>query len=80
MKGFVGVLMLVSGIALAAYAGIWWAFIGGIMDVINEIRSTEMDSLNIAIGVAKVMFAGVIASLASFWLIIPALALLNIGD
>lgn len=43
--------------------GCWVCFIGGIVDVIEEIRADELEALKIAIGIAKVMFAGFIGGL-----------------
>lgn len=60
MKPFLGLLLIAGGICLGAWAGIWWAFVGGIVDVINEVRAAELNAMNVAVGVAKVMFAGVI--------------------
>lgn len=60
MRAVIGVLLIVVGIAAGVYAGIWWAFIGGIVDVITEIRADELSAMGVAIGVAKVFFSGLI--------------------
>jgi hypothetical protein len=54
------VLIMVVALLAALYFGIWWAFIGGIVQVIDQLRAPQMNSLLIAIGIAKVMFAGLI--------------------
>ncbi|WP_083570006.1 hypothetical protein [Nitrosospira sp. Nsp11] len=69
--------MCIAGVATGLYAGVWWAFIGGIMDVITEIRADELDAMNIAIGIAKVMFAGAIGSFSAMVLFVPGLALIK---
>ena len=55
---------MVVGVALAAYVGVWVCFIGGIVDVIEAIRAETLIAMDVAIGVAKVMFAGVLGALA----------------
>jgi hypothetical protein len=75
-KNVIGVAMIVVGLALGFYAGIWWAFVGGIMDVIAEVRAAEVSSFNVAIGVAKVMFAGAIGAVSALWLCIPGMSLI----
>jgi hypothetical protein len=77
MKAIVGLVLVVCGIALGLYAGVWWAFIGGIVDVITEIRAPELSALGIAIGVAKVLFAGLIGWLSALVLILPGVAFIQ---
>lgn len=76
MKAF-GVVMMVAGIALGLYAGIWWAFIGGIVDVITEVRAEQLSAMGVAIGVAKVLFSGVIGWLSAALLLVPGYAVLT---
>jgi len=75
MTQLIGLLMCVLGLLVGLYVGVWWAFIGGIVDVITEIRAADMSAINIAIGIAKVMFAGFFGYLSAIVLIIPGLAL-----
>lgn len=77
MKNVIGLALIVAGIAFGAYAGIWWAFIGGIVDVINEIRAYDLSAVAVAIGVAKVVFASVIGYVAACIFIIPGYAMIR---
>ena len=61
MKATLGVLMIIACIAFGLYVGLWWAFIGGIVDLIHAIRALELVAMDITIGVVKIMFAGVIS-------------------
>lgn len=63
MKNAIGSLVIIIGIALAAYIGGWVMFIGGIADVITQVRSPELSALAVAVGIAKVLFAGLSAYL-----------------
>lgn len=77
MQNVIGVLMIIGGIVCGLYAGIWWAFVGGIVDIINEVKAQEIEAINVAIGIAKVLFAGAIGQLSAVFLIIPGLAILK---
>ena len=80
MKAVVGVLLVIAGIAFGLYAGIWWAFIGGIVDIISEVRSPDLSALNVAIGVVKVLFAGLIGWLSGAVFIIPGIVMIESAD
>jgi hypothetical protein len=71
MKVVIGCVLIVAGIACGLYFGIWWAFIGGIIDVIEAIRADVLSASSVAIGVAKVIFAGLIGWLSALILVIP---------
>ena len=75
MKATLGILLMVVGVVFGIYAGLWWAFIGGMVDVISAIRAPELVAMNIAIGVAKVVFAGVIGGVSVVAAMVPGYAL-----
>ena len=41
---------------IGAFIGIWYMLIGGIVDFVDVIKATETDSMQLAIGVAKIIF------------------------
>jgi hypothetical protein len=77
MRTAIGILMMLAGGAFGIYAGLWWAFIGGIVDVINAARASDIDAVKVAIGVAKFLFSGVIGSVCGIVAIFPGYALLE---
>lgn len=77
MKMILGLVLMVAGIALGLYAGIWWAFIGGIVDVIREIRAPDLNAMTVAVGIAKVLFAGLIGGIAAAVMILPGYAMVE---
>lgn len=77
MKTVIGVLMCIAGVALGLYAGLWLAFIGGIVDIINEIKAVDTNAMNIAIGIVKIVFASAIGAFSAMILVIPGAALIN---
>jgi len=71
MKFAIGILLMFAGACLGAYVGVWVCFIGGIVDVVTEIRAVDLSAMNVAIGIAKVFFAGVAGWLSAIGLILP---------
>lgn len=71
-----GFLMLVGGALLGLYVGVWVCFIGGIVDVITEVRAVTMVPMNIAIGIAKVMFSGFFGWLVAILICVPGFGLM----
>ncbi len=58
-----GLVVIIGGVALGLYVGGWIFFVGGIIDVIEQIRAPVLEVRATAIGVAKMIFAGFIGSL-----------------
>lgn len=58
MKVIIGLLLMLSGIIIGLYVGLWWAFIGGIIQIIEQIRAENLDVTIVAWGIVKVFFAG----------------------
>lgn len=46
MRMIAGVLMVVAGIIAGLYIGIWWAFIGGIVEGISIVKAKAGGSAN----------------------------------
>lgn len=78
MNFIIGLLMILTGAALGVYLGIWWAFIGGIIDVIRGATATNVDAMMVALGVAKVFFSGLIGWCSAAVLIIPGNYTMNL--
>ncbi len=72
-----GLVLIAAGICAGLYFGLWWAFIGGIIQVIEQVRAPELEAMIVAIGVAKVLFAGIIGWASGFLCCIPGLAMLK---
>jgi hypothetical protein len=77
LKLIVGYALMVFGFLLAVYASLWWAFIGGIVDVINAIRSPVLDATAIGIDIAKMMSDGVFGWAIAFFTMFPGWYLIH---
>lgn len=58
VRGFLSVALIVAGIVGGIYVGFWLCFIGGIVQIINEVKSADTNAMVVALGVAKIVFAG----------------------
>lgn len=76
-RNAVGVILMIVGLALAVYAGLWWAFIGGIVQVIDAAKATPVQSLDIALGLARVVCAGFIGGITAIVAVFPGYAMLK---
>lgn len=77
MKLLLAIIMILGGLVLGAYVGIWLCFIGGIVDVIGAIRAPELVAIDVAIGVGKFVFSGIAGTLCMYCLLIPGMVLLS---
>ena len=73
-KLILGLVLMVAGAAFGLYAGIWWAFVGGILDILREIKAPELDATSLAVGIAKVVFAGPIGWVSFAVAVLPGCA------
>lgn len=66
-----GILLILTGLATGIYFGLWWAFVGGIVDIVNAVTSTPISAMGVAVGVVKMIFASVIGwvCVAIFWVV-----------
>lgn len=66
MNTLLGILFILAGIGLGAYVGIWLMFIGGIVGIIEAVRSTTLVPMDVAVNVAKILFSGVVGQFTFF--------------
>jgi hypothetical protein len=60
MRKVIGFIIMVCAVIVGAYAGIVWALIGGIVDVVNAFKAPSVDAWGVGIGVVKILFCSVI--------------------
>lgn len=77
MEKIIGVLLIIGGIVLGLYVGVWVCFVGGIVQIIEQIRADNLIALQVGIGIAKMVFAGVAGWLSAIMLILPGVALID---
>lgn len=52
-----GFALIIVGLVGGLYVGVWWAFIGGIVQVIEALKAPELSSWELAMGIGKIFFA-----------------------
>lgn len=52
-----GMMVAIAGICFGVYVGFWVLFVGGIVDIIDTIKSPVTDAGIIALGILKIMMA-----------------------
>ena len=77
MKTTIGIVLIIVGILVGLYAGMWWAFIGGIIQIVEAIRADMLIPFDIAFGIARVCFSGFISWMCAIIFIIPGKLLLD---
>ena len=77
MKQAVGMLMILAGIALGLYVGLWLCLIGGIVQIINAVKAPEVNALDVAFGICRIILTSFAGSISAMLLIIPGFAIVN---
>lgn len=76
MSRLIGILLILAGLVLAGFIGIWVMLVGGIIQVLDAVQVDPIDSGTIAWGVVRILFASTAAAIAGYLLAIPGMALL----
>ena len=57
MSKLLAAILVVLSIAGGIYVGVWWGFIGGIIEIVTAFKAATVSASDVAIGFAKVFFA-----------------------
>ncbi len=71
MKPLIGLILIIAGIILGIYVGLYLCFIGGIIGLIEAVRAPELLASKVAWSIAKIVFASFLGWLSAFVLIFP---------
>ena len=77
MEEIIGLIIGLVGIALGLYVGVWLCLVGGIVDVIEQIRAENLVTMAVAGGVAKVLCSRLLGSLTALPFILFSKSLLE---
>lgn len=77
MRNVLGFALVVGGVALGVYVGLWVCFIGGIVQIVDAVKATPTEGLDIAIGIAKIVFAGAAGAFSALVMIFPGAAMIK---
>lgn len=76
MKRVIALCMCIIGVCVGLYAGVWLCFIGGIMDIIGQIKAVDASGLAVLWALIKIAIAGPVGVLCAFMLIGPGASIL----
>lgn len=77
MKKILGYILMVCGVFFGIYMGVWWAFIGGIIEMVNGVTATPVEAASIAWGLLRWSSAGVLGVITFYCFFFPGLAMLT---
>jgi hypothetical protein len=77
MKTVLGLIMVIAGIAVGLYFGVYVMFIGGIIDIVDYIKQDLTTESLLVWGIVKIMFSGVVGWLAGLILLLPGLGFIK---
>lgn len=53
----IAAVMALCSVGFGVYIGFWCCFIGGIIDIVKEVKQDDVEALVVAFGVVKIMFS-----------------------
>lgn len=77
LKTAIGIVLMLAGVVLGLYVGVWLCLVGGIVDIVEVIKSQGIDAMKIAWGIVKVLCSGLFGMLSAYVLLIPGWAMLD---
>ena len=77
MKTLIGIGLIILGIGLGLYVGLYLCFIGGIVAIVEAIKATPIESLGIAFGIVRIVFAALLGWLVGFLPLVFGLGVLK---
>jgi hypothetical protein len=66
MKYVIGTIMILAGLALGLYLGLWVFFIGGIIKFINDVQVHPIVAGDIAWDVIRILVASTVGGVVAF--------------
>lgn len=76
MKAVLGLILMVAGLAFGIWAGLLWAFVGGIIDIVHAVQASPAEAGTLAWGIVKIIFSSFIGVIATMVAVLPGYALL----
>ena len=78
MRTLLGVFLILCGVIIGLYLGVWVMFVGGIIDLINQFKAPELNAMRVAIGIVKIVFANFVGWLSAMIFIFPGFAMIDV--
>lgn len=77
MRKVLGILLILLGVAVGLYVGLWWAFIGGIVAIVQLVVHGPLVGIYLAESILRVLAAGFLGWGSFVVLLIPGATMLG---
>jgi hypothetical protein len=66
-----GIVLIMIGILVGLYMGVWVMFVGGIVQIVEQLRAEHLIVSKLAWGVIRVVLSGFVGWLSALCFIVP---------
>lgn len=77
MKVLCGIVLVLLGLAVGLYVGLWLCLAGGIIQIVNALQVSPIDGTGIAVGVIRIICSSLAGGFAALVCLLPGMALLK---
>lgn len=77
LSKLLGWVLVLAGVCLGAYTGIWWALVGGVVDIIEATKAPVTSASAVGVGLLKIFASGLIGWATGLVAVIPGSYLLH---
>ena len=71
MKTTIGIILMVGGVGVGLYVGVYLMFIGGIIDIVDYIKDGLANNSLLIWGIVKIVFAQFVGAISALFLFVP---------
>ena len=76
-KAIAGLLICFLSIVVGLYLGVWIMFVGGMVQIVDAVKSVPTDAMGIMLGMARFFFSGAVGWLSFMFLFAIGRAMLE---
>ncbi len=80
MRVIFGVLLIIAGVIVGAYVGIWLMLVGGIIQIVEAFQSDPVNGSDVAWGVVRCLLASMVGGLAFYAVTVAGFLLIGSAD
>jgi hypothetical protein len=60
LRQVLGALLMVGSIGIGLYLGLWVCFVGGIVQIVEALKSTPIEAIGVALGLLRFFVASLV--------------------
>ena len=79
MRQILGLAMIVMGILVGLYVGVWIFFLGGIIALVEMIQQDSLTVASAILNVLRILVAGFVGAVCAWALILPGCQIVASG-